>query len=418
MMDGTTNPTSAPGLCLPLAGLLIAVLGASGKLGRQIVPLLRNAGADVVLFGRQTARLHSRFPDLDCQESTDFARIASGRKFAAVLDLATLNNTASADLAEFRAVNVARPLALIGQADEIRVPLYVVFSSTHALDVQDKHPYAVSKRELREKLLSSNNPAARIVVLPKIVVAARGSIRARVWALLGTLKPVALFADLAETLVTVIVAGRAAPRETYVEPLAQHTYAAISRVLDFFVALLLLIGASWLMLLIGLAVKLDSQGPAIFAQRRLGRNEVQFTLYKFRTMTVGTREAGTHEVSAASVTGVGAVLRRLKLDELPQLINILRGELALIGPRPCLPIQHELVERRRAAGVFALRPGLTGLAQVNGVDMSDPAKLVEWEVRYVRLRRLLLDLSILIKTFRGHGSGDRTSPDSAACLMS
>lgn len=411
-------PTSRPGFRLPLSGLTIALLGASGKLGREIAPILRNAGAELVLFGRQRARLQSQFPGWDCADSADLPRIASERKFAAVLDLATLNNTASASLAEFRAVNVARPLALIGQADELGVPLYVAFSSTHALDVQNDHPYSVSKRELREQLLSSNYTAARLLVLPKIIIAARGSIKARAWALLGTLKPTALFADLAEALVALILAGRTAPRETYVEPMGQRAYAAISRAIDFCLALAILIGTSWLMLLLWFAVRLNSKGPAIFAQRRVGRGEVPFTLYKFRTMTVGTPEAGTHEVSAASVTRVGAILRRLKLDELPQLINILRGELALVGPRPCLPMQLELVERRREAGVFELRPGLTGLAQVNGVDMSNPAKLVEWEVRYLHLRRLLLDLSILIKTFWGHGSGDRTSPASAVRSMS
>lgn len=124
-------------------------------------------------------------------------------------------------------------------------------------------------------------------------------------------------------------------------------------------------------------------------------------------MALGTRVAGTHEVSAASVTSVGKFLRSSKLDELPQLWNVLRGEMSLVGPRPCLPVQEELIEERRKRGVLEVLPGITGLAQVEGIDMSDPQKLASRDADYTNSRSFGLDLKIIARTLFGGGSGDR-----------
>jgi lipopolysaccharide/colanic/teichoic acid biosynthesis glycosyltransferase len=156
-------------------------------------------------------------------------------------------------------------------------------------------------------------------------------------------------------------------------------------------------------------IRLQGDGPAIFAQERIGRWGRVFTCYKFRTMAIGTVQAGTHEVSASAVTALGSRLRRWKIDELPQLWNVLLGDMSFIGPRPCLPSQTELVERRLAAGVLDVRPGISGLAQVNDVDMSNPKKLVEWDVRYIALRGLVLDMILILRTIRGGGRGDRVA---------
>ncbi len=106
-----------------------------------------------------------------------------------------------------------------------------------------------------------------------------------------------------------------------------------------------------------------------------------FTCYKLRTMYSYTPSVGTHEVQLSSVTPIGRRLRRWKLDELPHLWNVLRGDMSLVGPRPCLPIQSELIEKRRQMGVLDFRPGITGLAQVAGVDMSDPERLANIDSR-------------------------------------
>lgn len=115
-------------------------------------------------------------------------------------------------------------------------------------------------------------------------------------------------------------------------------------------------------------------------------------------MKTGTAHVGTHEVSTSAITRQGQWLRKSKLDELPQIINIFRNEMSLVGPRPCLPSQSELIAERDHRGVLAVKPGITGLAQVNGVDMRFPAKLAQWDARYLALQSLLLDLRILLAT--------------------
>jgi len=161
------------------------------------------------------------------------------------------------------------------------------------------------------------------------------------------------------------------------------------------------------LLVAGIAIRLSSPGPAVFSQIRVGREGRHFTCYKLRTMALGTKHVGTHEVPAASITPVGKMLRATKLDELPQLWNVLRGEMSLVGPRPCLPVQEELIEERRERGVLTILPGITGLAQVEGIDMSEPRRLAERDADYLSRRSLAFDLKILVWTVLGKGQGDR-----------
>ncbi len=164
--------------------------------------------------------------------------------------------------------------------------------------------------------------------------------------------------------------------------------------------------------LLGLLVWLirrDSPGPGLFRQERVGKDRRVFCCYKLRTMAAGTKQAGTHEVSAASVTRMGSFLRKTKLDELPQLWNVARGDMAFVGPRPCLPGQEELVRERDARGVYSILPGITGLGQVRGIDMSDPVRLATCDAEYLTRRGLLLDLRILAQTLGGKGGGDRVN---------
>jgi lipopolysaccharide/colanic/teichoic acid biosynthesis glycosyltransferase len=123
-------------------------------------------------------------------------------------------------------------------------------------------------------------------------------------------------------------------------------------------------------------------------------------------MWCDVRQAGTHEMSADTVTPLGRWMRRTKIDELPQVLNLLRGEMSLVGPRPCLSIQRELVELREKLGVLRVRPGITGLAQVQGVDMSNAERLAQLDALYVRTRSVRLDIAIILKTLSGRGSRD------------
>ncbi len=155
------------------------------------------------------------------------------------------------------------------------------------------------------------------------------------------------------------------------------------RVLDILLALVGLL-CLWPVMLIVYVLGLFDTGSPVFIQQRVGRHQRPFNLIKFRTMAVATESVATHLASRSSVTRLGAFLRKTKLDELPQLINVLRGEMSLVGPRPCLFNQQELIAERQARGVFDVLPGITGLAQVNAIDMSTPQKLAEWDQKMIQ----------------------------------
>lgn len=179
------------------------------------------------------------------------------------------------------------------------------------------------------------------------------------------------------------------------------------RVLDVLAASAGLVITAPIILALILAVRGDSAGPGLFAQPRLGRGERPFTCYKLRTMSVGTASAATHEVSASAVTSLGRSLRRLKLDELPQLWNVLIGEMSLVGPRPGLPSQTELRGARRARGIFHVRPGVTGPGQVAGVDMSDPVRLAALDATFANRPTVAAYFKYVLLTVMGRGQGDR-----------
>jgi len=154
-------------------------------------------------------------------------------------------------------------------------------------------------------------------------------------------------------------------------------------------------------------IGLFDTGSPIFRQVRVGRYQQPFTLVKFRTMRVDTASVATHLASRTSITRFGHFLRRTKLDELPQLWNVMKGEMSLVGPRPGLFNQLELTEERAKRGVFEVRPGITGLAQVSDIDMSTPALLAETDQRMIRSLTLLAYFKYIFMTVVGNGAGDR-----------
>lgn len=139
----------------------------------------------------------------------------------------------------------------------------------------------------------------------------------------------------------------------------------------------------------------------------MGREKKLFTLIKFRTMRPETGSVGTHEVGADQVTTWGKLLRKTKIDELPQLWNVLKGEMSLVGPRPCLPNQIELIDARRKLTVFNVRPGITGLGQIRGIDMSDPQLLANTDSEMIRTMSFWNYFKYILLTACGWGRGDR-----------
>ena len=181
------------------------------------------------------------------------------------------------------------------------------------------------------------------------------------------------------------------------------------RILDVIGALLGLSLGAPLLALLWLIGWFDT-GVPLFGQERVGQHRKPFSLLKFRTMRLDVESVPTHLVDPSAVTTFGSFLRRTKLDELPQLWNVLVGQMSLVGPRPCLVNQKELIAERDARGVFDAKPGITGLAQIQGIDMSTPELLAKTDAEMLHGLNVRYYCYYITRTLSGRGSGDRVAP--------
>jgi lipopolysaccharide/colanic/teichoic acid biosynthesis glycosyltransferase len=177
------------------------------------------------------------------------------------------------------------------------------------------------------------------------------------------------------------------------------------QLLDFLMAFFGLLTTFPILLIVTIIGYFDTRSP-IFIQERVGKNKRPFKLIKFRTMTVDTKSVASHLASKASITKLGAFLRKTKIDELPQLINVLKGEMSFVGPRPNLFNQEELIHEREQRGVYDVLPGITGLAQVNTIDMSTPKLLAETDKKMIATLTIRDYFKYIIMTATGSGKGD------------
>ncbi|MEZ9543707.1 sugar transferase [Vibrio sp. 10N.286.48.C11] len=177
------------------------------------------------------------------------------------------------------------------------------------------------------------------------------------------------------------------------------------RLIDFLASLFGLLFL-WPVLVVVIIIGMFDTGSPIFIQERVGRNKKPFKLIKFRTMSVETKSVASHLASDASITRLGGFLRKTKIDELPQLINVVKGEMSLVGPRPNLFNQEELIKERDALGVYDVLPGVTGLAQVQNIDMSTPDLLAKVDKQMIDSLTLKDYFKYILMTVTGSGSGD------------
>ena len=163
-----------------------------------------------------------------------------------------------------------------------------------------------------------------------------------------------------------------------------------------------------LMALIAVLIKITSPGPILYRQERCGLNGSSFMMLKFRSLRADAEANGPQMTTKNDPrrTRLGAILRATNMDELPQFFNVLRGDMSLVGPRPCLPVQADVIAARRALDVFSVRPGITGPAQLASIDMSTPEKLAQADRSYVENQTFARDLRIIVATVVGGGSGD------------
>ena len=166
-----------------------------------------------------------------------------------------------------------------------------------------------------------------------------------------------------------------------------------------FMCLMGLICISPLLLVASILIFLEDGLPVFFKQERVGLNKKLFIIYKIRTMKNNSPQDGTHVLGENFTLTIGRIIRKIKLDEFPQLINVIRGDLNLVGPRPGMLNQQELYDARSKKNIFDIKPGISGLSQVLGYDMSDPIKLAEVDSIYIQYRSFNLDLIILMATF-------------------
>lgn len=180
-------------------------------------------------------------------------------------------------------------------------------------------------------------------------------------------------------------------------------YSHFKRASDVIISVLMLIALSPILLIVAILIKLESKGPAIFKQERIGLNGKVFNIYKFRSMCVGAEKMGSGQYSFkgdSRVTRIGKIIRTLSIDELPQLVNIIKGDMSLIGPRPVLTYhpwkfnEYSNEQKKR----FTVRPGVTGLAQINGRKALDWNERIKFDIYYTENLSLLLDIDIFFKT--------------------
>lgn len=179
-------------------------------------------------------------------------------------------------------------------------------------------------------------------------------------------------------------------------------YQILKTTVDTVVSLLMLLILLPVLLIIALVIRLDSKGPAIYKQNRVGKSGKSFVMWKFRTMYTDTPVLSTEDMQKQSFdpyTGVGKFLRKTSIDEIPQLVNVLMGQMSLIGPRPALPTQDDVNSLRESAGVHKLKPGMTGLAQVMGRDELPADQKVAYDSEYLQKMSFCFDLKIIYLTF-------------------
>ena len=181
---------------------------------------------------------------------------------------------------------------------------------------------------------------------------------------------------------------------------------SLIRTFDLLLSILIIAFSSPLLLFIFLLLYCTSGSP-LFFQERVGKDLKKFTLIKFRTMVIGTRDCPTHIVDSTRITPIGYIIRKTKIDEIPQFFNVIKGEMSIVGPRPCLLNQKELISERKKLNIHKVTPGITGLAQIKGIDMSDPKLLAEIELTMIKKLTIKKYFYYFFKTLLGSGFGDK-----------
>lgn len=386
----------------------IVVAGASGFVGSALVAVLSARGHEVVPAGRDPAALTAAFPDHSVTGYDDLPNTA--HRFDVLVNAAGAPGAGNLRAAELADANARFPLRCLDFAKSAEIAQFVHLSSVHTIERERRDPYAISKRQGDEALTAAEPGACRVTIAHIAAVHGNGwrgrlsvlnrlppALASSLFPLLTALRPVTSIGTLADFIEQAEVRLDRTVAVTDGQQ-GNKWYGAFRLLLDLAFAVVAVGLLAIMALPLAILIRRESDGPALFRQPRVGRHGSIFTLLKFRTMSRGTPQTGTHDAPPDAVTGIGAFLRRTRIDELPQALNVLAGSMTLIGPRPSLPVQAALIEARARRNVLDLKPGLTGLAQSEGIDMRDPVRLARRDADYKALQSVTTDLAILLRT--------------------
>lgn len=337
-----------------------------------------------------------------------------------VLHLAARNNDQSGSEDEFLADNCTLTVNLYGAAVSAGVKRFIYVTTTHALWPERTGFYVKSKKNAEQELQKISDPRCELVLLRLPAVWGPGSkgrlrilikcptiFRPLLHQSLRSLIPIVGIERVISTIVHLITAEKVQVETLPSDPLSKFSpYSIFSFFLNASFVLTVASALLPALLLVAICVRFSSPGPAFFVQERVGHKGEVFRCVKFRTMLNGTVSRASHEVSMCQVTRLGRILRKTKFDELPQAWNVLTGEMLLIGPRPGLQSQLHLTEVRAVLNVFDNKPGITGLGQIQKIDMSTPEQLALEDYRYIQTRSIFGDIKIILATVLGAGVGD------------
>lgn len=381
----------------------IIITGASGYLGKYLTKSFYKKGYDLLLVGRSLKKLKSLNSKLECCNYNQL--VSKIQKNDILLDLAFEKSPKN-----YKSLEIIKNLNIkLFKLSKKKTSFYYYFSSSHALDFSIQTDYSKMKREIVTEINKYRYKNSSIVYLPyvygdnfrghlKFLNLLPNFFKRNIFLFISSLKPTVNLEKISEKL---IISFSKKEKNIYIYDDKDKNiyYKFIKRFVDLFFSLLILSLFWWLFILIIFAVKIETRGPAFFFQERVGKNNAIFKIIKFRTMKQGTIQVASHEVPLNNITTIGKILRKTKLDELPQIFNILKNDMSIVGPRPCLVTQKKLISLRNYNEVISLKPGITGLSQVQKIDMKNPYDLALEDRKYLILRSIINDLKIMLKTF-------------------
>ena len=393
----------------------IIITGASGFVGSLIVPELEKKGIKMLLVSRSLNKLKKKYYNQSVCEYNELRNFANN--YDCIFHLSTFNNEKeyNYEIASKENLKIFKKVFEIAK----RYNLYVFnFSSIHSLDLSFKTHYAKSKREIEKYINNSNYHKIETIYLPLIYgKKMSGKIKFLnvfpkffsnlIFYFLSAFKPTVNI----NTIINYLLKSDINFKENKLNILSEDInknfiFSFSKRTFDLFFSISILLFLWWLLILVWLFIKIETSGPGLIFQKRVGKNGKTFNCIKFRTMKFGVKQAPTHQMSPSDLTIFGSFIRKTKIDELPQIFNIIFNEMSLVGPRPCLEIQNELINKRKEFQILDIKPGITGFAQVNKIDMSNIERIIKYDFIYLKSQSLLFDLNIILKTIFGAGNID------------